>query len=318
MLGSVFLALQNVILRFIFVPSSLFGRGMIGGWLEPNFTNALFLLWLRTLLMAVVLVAIAPRLHRPVFSDLRRLLGQRSLLGWVVLSGVLLAISLSLLNLSISKIETGIAIGVFFTHPAWTVLLAWGVWGDRPSRLRLWLMVLIIIGVMLTTAPPGGLASLSFFTGSLVAIGAAAVYAVYSLITQHCLRSTLPPAQWNGRNPTRLHPIPFSIFNFGVVVVTSSVILLGSGGVDVGDNPVSLLHAGFWSAIAALLAYVMLNFGVSLVGAATASLFSSTTPILTVLFAWIALDETLRSWQILGVFFVAAGITALSISRQKS
>lgn len=314
MLGSVFLALQNVILRFIFVPSSLFGRGMIGGWLEPNFTNALFLLWLRTLLMAVVLVAIAPRLHRPVFSDLRRLLDRRSLLGWVVLSGVLLAISLSLLNLSISKIETGIAIGVFFTHPAWTVLLAWGVWGDRPSRLRLWLMVLIVVGVMLTTAPPGGIASPSFVTGSLVAIGAAVVYAVYSLITQHCLRSTLPPAQWNGRKPTRLHPIPFSIFNFGVVVVTSSVILLGSGGIDVGDNPVSLLHAGFWSAIAALLAYVMLNFGVSLVGAATASLFSSTTPILTVLFAWIALDETLRSWQMLGVLLVAAGITALSVS----
>lgn len=318
MLGSVFLALQNVILRFIFVPSSLFGRGMIGGWLEPNFTNALFLLWLRTVLMAVVLVAIAPRLHRPVFSDLRRLLGQRSLLGWVVLSGVLLAISLSLLNLAISKIETGIAIGVFFTHPAWTVLLAWGVGGDRPSRLRLWLMVLIIIGVMLTTAPPGGIASPSLVTGSLVAIAAAAVYAVYSLITQHCLRSTLPPAKWNGRKPDRLHPIPFSIFNFGVVVATSSLILLSGSGVDVGNDPVSLLHAGFWSAIAALLAYVMLNFGVSLVGAATASLFSSTTPMLTVLFAWIALDETLRSWQIIGVLLVATGITALSVSSQKS
>ena len=313
LLGSVFLALQNVILRLVFIPGPIFGRGQIGGWLEPSFGNALFLLWLRTILMAIFLVTIAPRLYRPVFSDLRRLLQQQTLLAWVVLSGLLLALSLALLNLAISQVKTGIAIGVFFTHSAWTVLLAWIIWGDRPSRVRLWLMGVIVVGVMLTTFPPVGSAAPTFITGSLAAIGAAFVYSAYSLTTQLCLK---PKSQYTQYQP--LHPIPFSVLNFWVVVMVTSISLLSESGIGGYLSMWPLLMAGVWSAIASLLAYVLLNFGVSLVGAALTNLLSSATPILSVLFAWIGLNETLRSWQIAGVVLVAVGIAALGLSMRRN
>lgn len=316
LLGSVFLALQNVILRVIFIPSPIFGLGSWGGWLEPGFANALLLLWLRTGFMALLLVAIAPRLHPATFSDLRRLGQQRSLLLWIILSGILLAIALSLLNLAISQVETGIAIGVFFTHPAWTVMLAWWVWGDRPPSSRLGLMVMILVGVMLTTFPAPGDDPSQFLLGSLIAIGAAIVYAAYSLTTQICLRPNADQRS-NAASKDRLHPVPFSLVNFVVVVLVTSLGLLGIRSTEWSGAGLPFLLAGLGAAIAALLAYVLLNFGVSLVGAALANLISAVTPVLSALFAWIILHEVLRSWQWVGVMLVAMGVAALGVSMQK-
>lgn len=309
LLGSVFLALQNVILRIVFVPSPIFGQGLVGGWLEPGFGNALLLLWLRTLLMAVLLVAIASRLYSPVWADLKQLLQQRKLLGWSVLSGVLLTIALTLLNLSISQVETGIAIGVFFTHPAWTVLLAWWVWGDRPTRLRLWLMVGILAGVLLTTFPPLGGNPWPLLKGGVVAIAAAGVYSAYSLTTQICLR----PRQSEPPSPY-LHPVPFSLVNFLITVIFTSFSLMGRSLEEFEATGLELLTAGLAAAAAALLAYVLLNFGVSMVGAALANLVSAITPVLSAVFAWIFLSETLRLWQGAGVLLVAIGVGLLGWS----
>jgi len=309
LLGSVFLALQNVILRIVFVSSPIFGQGSVGGWLKPGFSNALLLLWLRTLLMTVLLVAIAPRLYPAVWTDLKRLTQQHRLLSWSVLSGVLLAIALTLLNLSISQVETGIAIGVFFTHPAWTVLLAWWVWGDRPTRLRLWLMVGILGGVLLTTFPPLNGNSWPLLKGGGVAIAAAGVYSAYSLTTQVCLR----PRQSEKSSPY-MHPVPFSLINFLITVVFTSFGLVGRSLQEFEATGQELFTAGLAAAAAALLAYVLLNFGVSMVGAALANLVSAVTPVLSAIFAWIFLGETLRLWQCAGVLLVAIGVGLLGWS----
>lgn len=310
LLGSLCLALQNVILRVIFVPSPVFGWIELGGWLDPSVSNAIFLLWFRTLVMAMLLSAIAPRLYSPVFSELRQLWQHRTMLAWAALSGLFLAISLSLLNLAISRMETGIAIGVFFTHSAWTVLLTWVVWGDRPSRTHLWIMGMIMIGVLLTTVSLSQTASMPSIEGSVAAISAAWVYASYNLTAQICLKPH--PTQTLHRP---MHPITFSLLSFWMVVLITSLSLFNTSILQLPRTSTEpLLIAGLWAAFISLLAYVLLNIGVSRVGAALTSLISALTPILSVLFAWVALNEFLQNQQILGVILVAIGIASLGVS----
>jgi drug/metabolite transporter (DMT)-like permease len=313
LLGALCLALQNIILRVIFIPSTLFNFVNVGGWLEPSLGSAIFLLWFRTLGMAVLLLAIARQLYRPVFSELRQLHHHRGLLGWATLSGLFLAISLSLLNLAISQMETGIAIGVFFTHSAWTVILAWLVWGDRPSRLTLGLMGIIVLGVLLTTVSPSAATNTVSLLGSLAAISAAWIYAAYNLMAQQCLQ----PPNASATHP-QLHPITFSLISFAIVVIATSPILLDRDIYTVSRSSAALfLAAGLTTAVVSLLAYVLLNVGVARIGAALTSLISSLTPVLTAIFAWIALRETLQIQQFLGITFVAIGIASISVSMHR-
>ncbi|MEL6222601.1 MAG: DMT family transporter [Cyanobacteria bacterium J06627_8] len=314
LLGALCLASQNIILRVIFVPSQLFGTIDLGGWLEPSLGSAIFLLWFRTLLMAVLLLAIAYRLYHAVFSELFQLRHHRVLAGWVILSGLLLAVSLSLLNLSISKMEAGIAIGVFFTHSAWTAILTWLVWGDRPTRLTFFIMGMIIIGVLLTTISPSPSTVTVSFIGSLAAISAAWIYAAYNVMAQLCLR----PQSVQSKQQ-RIHPITFSLVSFWIVVITTSPSLHYHPMGTLSPSAIELfLTAGFATAFISLLAYVLLNVGVSRIGAALTSLISSLTPVLTALFAWITLNETLHKQQFLGITLVAVGIAALSVSMRRA
>lgn len=170
-------------------------------------------------------------------------------------------------------------------------------------------MVLILMGVMLTTFPPLSGNPWPLLRGGMVAIAAAGVYSSYSLTTQICLRP-----RHSDKPIPYLHPVPFSLVNFLIAVVLTSTSLLGRQIDEFETTGVRLFTAGLAAAAAALLAYVLLNFGVSLVGAALANLVSAITPVLSALFAWIFLGETLKLWQGTGVVLVAIGIALLGLS----
>jgi drug/metabolite transporter (DMT)-like permease len=258
--------------------------------------------------MLGLLVAIAPRIHPPTFNELRSLwqLDKRPLLWRLVITGIVLFLSLTLLYIAISSATTGIAVTLFFIHPAVTVLLVWFAWGDRPSSLRIGIVALVLAGVFLVTPYPGQLDLGSVLLGTGSAIAAGLTFGTYSVVVQSCLK---PQA---GR--ITCHPIPFSIVNFLVALVLASMCLPWLQ-IDVAlDQWLSAWVATLLCAIATLIAYVLNFYGIRWLGAATTSLVGACNPVLTCVLAWLVIGETFGLVQAIGVVLVAVGVATLSIS----
>ena len=309
LLSAVGLATQNVISRLFFVPGSLFGYFTLGGWVDSQVSNIVMLLAIRMAVMAVLLAAASPLLYSRTFSAIQQLSKDFKLLGCTVGSGLCLFFGLTSLYFALSQIAAGIAIAAFFIYPAITVLLAWKLLQQRPQPYQLSLMAVIFLGVALTTlgAANQTAASGDRASGILCALLAGLSFGLYGIFSELALQSN-----------SSLHPVPFSLVTFVVVSSASSLSLLILPPINVAPTqwqPVLIMTAV--SALITVIAYVLNNFGIRYIGASLTALISGSTPALTALLAWIALQEALQFQQMLGVGLVTIGVAALSLKAKQ-
>lgn len=306
LLSAVGLAVQNILLRLFFSTSQLFGLVTFGGWVTPLLSNVVLLLALRMAAMAGLLACVAPWFYPKTFVALKTLPQDRPRLGYALGCGLCLFVGLTLLYLALSQVATGIAIATFFVYPAITVLLAWRYLQQRPRRDQLLWMPAIALGVVLTTVGATPSPGANPLLGGLCALGAGLCFGLYGVFAQCCLQPR-PPA-------VALHPIPFSLLVF-------SLVALLAGGTAWLGQPIAIEPAT-WPAIAAvtllgavlnLIAYVLNNFGIRYIGASLTALLSASTPVLTTLFAWWSLQESLQQQQLLGIALVTVGVATLSL-----
>ncbi|MEM6452570.1 MAG: DMT family transporter [Cyanobacteria bacterium P01_D01_bin.105] len=306
------MATQNVISRVFFVPSSVFGLFTLGDWLSPSLSNIEMLLSMRMGLMALLLAVVAPRLYRNTFGAIGQLRQTPRLLRYVVGSGVCLFVGLTALYLSLSQVAAGIAIATFFIYPAVTVLLAWRFLQQPPQRYQLALMLFILFGVVLTTlgsaaaATPAANPMLGVSSGLIAGLN----FGLYGIFAEIALQS----------HPTRsdLHPVPFSLITFIIVSVLAAFSLFLMPPIEVAPTDwraISLMT--LLSASVTVIAYVLNNSGIRLIGASLTALISASAPALTALFAWVALQEALQFQQILGIGVVTLGVAALSLKAKE-
>lgn len=312
LLSAVGLATQNIVSKLFFVSSDLFGYAKLGGWVAPQLGNITMLLSLRMGLMALLLAIAAPRLYANAFAEIGQLARDIKRLGYVVGSGTCLFVGLTSLYFSLSQIAAGIAIATFFIYPAITLLLAWRYLQQRPSMYQLGLMSLIFGGIVLTTSPASAEStasgnSLLGILGSLVAglgLGLYGIFAELALQPKEAQRA--------------LHPVPFSLLTFIVVSALSGVSLFFLSPVSVASAAWQpLIVMTLLSALITVFAYVLNNFGIRLIGASLTALISASTPALTALFAWWALQESLQLLQVVGIGLVTIGVAALSIKAER-
>ena len=304
MLGSaLLLAIQNVVLKILFASSVLFGVVKLGGYLDPTFGHSLLLLEMRTFLTVIGLSVLAPRLYPPVFAELNRLArpSQWSLLLQVLASGSLLSLALALLFAAISQLSTGIAVTIFFIYPAISALLAWWVFGERPSAMTGAATVGVCLGVWLSAPGLTGFTQTSNLWGVLAALGAGFAYAWQGILSQMCLQ--------------RIHPVPFSLLTFWVMF-----IVCGTGLSLVTLDVSAQVWLPLWigsgiTASVTMVAYLLNNFGIRAIGVTPAFLVSASTPILTASIAWLAISEMLLTRQVFGVVVVVAGIAIVGLER---
>jgi drug/metabolite transporter (DMT)-like permease len=62
----------------------------------------------------------------------------------------------------------------------------------------------------------------------------------------------------------------------------------------------------------------MNNFGIRLIGATSASMLAASNPALTVILAWLTIQETLKGWQLVGVVIVTLSVALLSREHSSS
>ncbi len=300
--ASVVLSLQNILVRVIFSNSSIFGLFQFGGLIKPSVPNSFILLLLRMLFATPIMWIVAKFIFRvDVFRDFQQLLAPKSrLLFWRVgFSALLQFASFAFIYVALGILNPGLAVTLFFIFPTVTVLMAWLLFGDRPSKER-WLVIgVIYVGIMLTY---------NIFSvnkpdtwGVIAAMISGISFAGYIITSQACFK--------------QLNPVSFTSINFTIILLlcfgtlpfTLSAIPLSS----------SLVFMCFLVALTTLGGYLLTSFGTKLMGAAQASIVSASGPVFTTFLAFMILGNGLAFVQLFGVFLVTVGVGLLSLQNMR-
>ncbi|WP_161956678.1 EamA family transporter [Gloeocapsopsis dulcis] len=286
-------------LRIVFVNNLVFGVLPFGGFVAPSLANSLLLLQLRAVFMLPLMVLLAPKLHATTWMNLKQLLypQKRPLLIKSFISSFALFLSLALLFIALAKIPAGVATVLFFIHPAITAILAWRIFGDRPTWLRWVVLTIIFTGSFLVAPSLTTTADSDTLIGVGAALGAGVAYAIQGILAQICFRE--------------IHPVPFTVISCTVILVFSSISLLLVN-IDVADLQLILWIVSLIAALLTLTGQLLYNFGIHLANAAIASIVAISNPTSTAILAWVIIQEALQGRQILGVILVALGVGLLS------
>ncbi len=255
---------------------------------------------MRMLLVVPLMAFLAPKLYPATWKDIGQLrnIEQRPLLLQSVGCGLLMFLYLALLYISIGLIPTGIALTLFFTYPVFTAVFSWRLFGNRPTLLRWSVMGLVLVGSFLTMPNAQTMTDSHSLIGVITGITSGITYALYTVIAQKSFE--------------RLHPVPFTWISFATTLVLSSASLLIWNVHDVQLAWVALWIGGLLSAIATFAGHLLNNFGIRLIGATSASMIGASNPALTVILAWLTIQETLKGLQLVGVVIVTLSVALLS------
>lgn len=315
LLSTIALSIHNVIVRVVIgQPIKLFGLTSFGGFIQPSLGNSLLILWIRMLVVVPLMMGISGLLYPNVWQDIQRLLMNRDRrpLLTIVASGGFLFLSQILIYTAIAQIGPGVAVTILFMYPLVTVPLAWWIFGDRPTRLRLSTMLIILLGVILT-ATPSLKTSTAMGSGAIVAALSGVAFALYLILMQ--ISFSLKSAKSRG-----LHPVPVSLIQFLTILVLSSLIL--SSPIELGVAILPANRGGFFLGafvlgVLTLIGYLTNNFSVRLIGAAQSSIVASSAPVVTAVLAAIVLQTQLQLVQTIGILLVTIGVVALSFERMR-
>lgn len=315
-LSTLALSLHNVVVGMIGYGGQIFGRIPMEGVLPLTIPNSLLLLWLRMVVVVPLLILAAPRLYPRVGSDLRQLFqnADRRPLVQVVASGGFLFLSQVLIYKAIADVGPGVAVTLLFMYPLITVPLAWFLFGDRPTPLRLVVMFAISMGIVFTALPRIS-RDLTGSDVSLWGVGAALLASVAFALFLIAMQLSFK----------RLHPVSVSLLQFSTIfILTSLILIVGSFfGLD-PDRPSSslglYLGAGLLGLLT-LLGYLFNNYGVKLLGASQASIVAASGPVVTAILAYFITPgekSALLFIQWMGVILVTLGVISLSLERLAS
>jgi len=190
--------------------------------------------------------------------------------------------------------------------PFWTALAAFFILGEKLDKVRRTGLFIILVGALMV-----GLWQIIFnsaegvWRGHILFLVGSGLFAIYSVIFR---QSGLTP----------LHGLLIGLF-WGTLFITP--ILLLTGRVNFSD--VSAFDIGITifiqSLIIGILATILFNYGVRLIGASEMGAFGALTPILAMLGGILFLNESVPLIKMAGIILVAIGVfLASGILKQKS
>ena len=179
--------------------------------------------------------------------------------------------------------------------PIWTALAAYFITGEQPGKLALIGLGLILVGVLMV----GLWSSLSALNvtvlkGYVLFFVGASLFSVYAVI-------------YRQSGITALHGLVIGLF-WGALIAGPGLILTGQvpfAQADVSDIFYMLILQGI---IIAILALLLFNMAVRLIGAPQAAAFGALTPVLALIGGVWFLGESISLVKIVGVIVVSAGV----------
>ncbi len=246
------------------------------------------LLSVRFLLAAVILWLIVAATRQPLPS-------RRTAVAGFVLGLAGYGLQVTLLFLSLERIDASLSSLLFYLYPALVTAGALLIGRERVTWRRGLALAVALAGVVLVFA--GAVVAHVDSAGVLLSVAAAAVYAVLILVVDTV-----------GRD---VRPLVLSTW-----VSTGAAVAFALGGLLLGGLRLSIVPAG-WGAIVglAVLATVVplaaFYAGIARVGPSTASIILTVEPALTVILAAALLRETLGVRQFLGGALILTAVLLL-------
>ena len=189
--------------------------------------------------------------------------------------------------------------------PFWTALFAFLITGEKPSKIRLLGLIIILVGAFLV----GFYSILSpsdqnTWKGHFLFLAGSGMWSIYSVYFR---KSGIDP----------LTGLVFGLF-WGTVVVAPLLVLFG----DVSFEKASafdifsmIFLQGLLIAIFAMLLY---NFAIRQLGPAQTAAFGALTPIMALIGGFFFLGETITLIKSLGILVVALGVVLASGIMEKA
>ncbi|WP_205698466.1 DMT family transporter [Conexibacter sp. SYSU D00693] len=204
---------------------------------------------------------------------------------------------------ALERLDASLTALVLYTYPTLVTAGAIVLGRERASRRRVGALLLASTGVALVLlgAGSGRLDPL----GVAFALGAAAVYATYILVSDGVVDA--------------VDPLVLSAF----VATGAAVTLTGASLVGGDFRPGALTGAGWgWIAgIAVVSTVIAINLffaGLAQVGPSAAAIFSSLEPVTTVVLAALAFGEALTAVQLGGGALVLSAVVLLNLRRRRA
>lgn len=312
LLSSLIISIQNIVTRVILSVQPVLFLGDMGGIIGPSAGNSLLILAMRMIFVVPGMLIVGSILYPNTLRDIRQLGNpeKRGSVWIVILSGVSLFLSQFFIYFALGNVATGVAISIFFVFPTVTVLLAWLIFGSRPSFILGLATITIYIGCFLTVPAAAfqSRAGSNIWLGAGTALLSGVTFAGYVILTQLSAKKL------------KLHPAPYSVINFFVILVLATGALRFFPANVPEGNQTALWGGALILAVTTLTGYALNNFGIPMIGAAFASVVSASGPALTSLLAVGIISESLALNQWLGVGLVTLWVIGISVdnmSRQK-
>jgi drug/metabolite transporter (DMT)-like permease len=251
------------------------------------------LVTLRLVLGAITLMIVLtmkgfPRLSRRQFLQI---LG----VGFI---GYGISLSLQFLGTKLSTAANGSL--VTSATPAFVLLFAYFLLGERITTRRLIALVLATLGVVAVIDPRSAQLNPDLFAGNLILIGAAITWALYSVLVRKVTQDTdvllFSMLAFLGGLPVSVPGGAWELATVGVGQITWSVV----GGV---------LFIGI---ISTALAMVLWNTAFAFVDAGLASLTFFAQPVMGTLLGWLFLHEKITSLFLMGGVLIGIGLVISS------
>ena len=244
----------------------------------------------RYLAAAVLLVGIAGRKMFRVPA--------RAALGAFVLGAVVYALDSALFYGSLERTSAPLASLVHYAHLVLVVGVAAMIGRERLTRRRLLALAGIFGGVALV----GGAATNPDLVGVGMALGSAAAYAIYVLLSDRLLRDAEPMA----------------LAAYLTVGATTSFFVAGGvlGSLGTVGGPTGLVCLVVAALVGSVFAVTSFLKGVRLVGPSTASLLVTVEVPVTIALAAVVLKQHLTPAQLAGAGLVVAAIVGMQLRRR--
>jgi drug/metabolite transporter (DMT)-like permease len=269
--------------------AALFGGTWPAGKVAVNHVPPLTVATARFVLASALLIALARAGRRGLPLPSRDDLPLVLLLGF---TGIAAYQAFFLIGLERTPASDG-SILVPGLIPVLTTLLAWRVFGQRPTRAVALGFAIAIVGLVIVVDPAGAVSSRRLI-GDLILVGASVAWAIYTILGRIALRRLDAYAATTYASVAgALMLAPFSVTGWGKLVHAG---------------------AGTWFAILYLaplgtvLAFVLYYDGVRTLGAARAAAYTLLVPVFGVSSSILVLGEPLRAGLAVGGAIVLVGL----------
>jgi drug/metabolite transporter (DMT)-like permease len=231
------------------------------------------------------------------YSDYAKLRAVRQKdIFWLVILGFSGYYLSSLLDfVGLQYISAGLERLILFTYPT-IIILASAVFLKKPiQKNQIYALLLTYMGISLAMSGDISPKNQNFLLGALFVFGSACTYSFFLMGSERII--------------PKFGSITYSAW--AMLIATFFMILhyLLTSRVDLLHFPAEVYYLSLMMALIATVIPIVLTVeGIRLLGAGNMAIVGNIGPISTILLAYIFLGEPITFWQIVGTFFVLAGI----------